>query len=101
MMPILKADKFGQLGFYCGGVNAFLQGTISLISAPIIRKIGGIKKSIILAAFIHTTYTAAMILPAEEHRNDWNEGWLHTFTYGLLIVAPTCNGFSAGFLWVC
>ena len=42
-----------------------------------------------------------MILPAEEHRNGWNSGWLHSFTYGLLILAPTCNGFSAGFLWVC
>jgi hypothetical protein len=46
-----------------------MQGIVSLVAAKIISKLGGVKNTIILGAFMHTLYTAAMILPAWEHKS--------------------------------
>jgi hypothetical protein len=87
MYKVLRDDKFGGLGFYAQCTNNVAQGLVSLGAAKIIEKLGGIKNAIILGAFMHTLYTAAMILPAWEHHNNESQEWLHKLTYGVIMLA--------------
>jgi len=73
---------------------------VSLFADPLIKKLGGTNRCIVLGALFHSIYTAAMILPALMGTEHWDQPWLHTFTYVFILLAAAMNGFSSGFLWV-
>ena len=98
---ILDEDGFGKLGFYSLGVMAVFQGLGSLMSTGIVNKVG-VKWSMLIGAFLNSTWVMQSIIPALKHENPTSTLFIYSapFYYTLNILISAVSGFFGSLLWV-
>ena len=103
----MEQDGFGKLGFYSLGVQAVFQGIGSLLSTALVRKIGSLKKSMVLGAMMNSLWVLQSIIPAMRDRDqkrgiDVNAFWYYSegFYMATNLFISAISGFFGSLLWV-
>lgn len=98
---VMQQSGFGQLGFYSLALVSLMCGFSSLSASFIIKKVGGVSRSLLIGALASAVFILVSVLPALKKQQGESDSIFlsNGFIYASMVISAIICGFGQAILW--
>lgn len=100
-VTVMQQSGFEQLGFYNLALISIVCGFSCLLAPFVIKRVGGVSRSLVIGAFGNFAFILASVLPALKRQHPESSLFIFSnwFIYLIMILTGIICGFGQGLLW--